>query len=200
MKSGQYGTICLPFNYADPDNWNFYRCSASNGNVLTLVQETYDTRWAGNRWGQNTPYIVEYTGEVDVPAADAPKLYQFIGYGGNAGTGVQTDGWLRGALDAGGATVNAGEYILARKSGKIGFYPVGEGSTYTCAQYKCYLVVSNDQTAPKALYFEPDGTTTDINAILGNDEPAEIYSISGQRLNRLQKGVNIVNGQKIVVR
>lgn len=195
----QYGTLCLPFNYADPTGWNFYRCSGSNGTLLTLEQETSATRNANNRWGANTPYIVEYTGE-DVPTADAPMLYQFIGYGGGAGNGVQRDGWLRGALDASGATVNAGEYILARKSGKIGFYPVAEGSTYNCAQYKCFLVVSSDQTAPKALYFETDGETTGINAILGNDERAEIYNISGQRLYRLQKGINIVNGQKIIVR
>lgn len=195
----QYGTLCLPFNYADPADWNFYSCSSSNGTLLTLDQETTETRIASNRWGANTPYIVEYTGE-DMPTSEAPKLYQFIGYGGSAGSGVQEDGWLRGALDAGGATVNAGEYILARKSGKVGFYPVAEGSTYNCAQYKCYLVVSSDQTAPKALYFEPEGETTGINALLGNGENAEIYNIAGQRLHRLQKGINIVNGQKVIVR
>ncbi|MGM9688118.1 MAG: hypothetical protein ACI3YD_03630, partial [Alloprevotella sp.] len=195
----QYGTICLPFNYADPTNWNFYRCSASNGDLLTLEQETNTTRQNGNRWGANTPYIVEYTGD-DMPTAETPKQYQFIGYGSNAGSGVQEDGWLRGALDEGGATVNAGEYILARRNNKIGFYPIAEGNTYTCAQYKCYLVVPSEQQASMALYFESEGEITGINGLTGNAERTEIYSIEGQRLNRLQKGINIVNGQKVIVR
>lgn len=195
----QYGTICLPFNYADPTNWNFYRCSASNGALLTLEQETYTTRYNSNRWGANTPYIVEYTGD-DMPTAESPKQYQFIGYGRNAGSGVQTDGWLRGALDESGATVNAGEYILARRNGKIGFYPVAEGNTYTCAQYKCYLVVPSEQQASMALYFESEGEVTGINELISNDERTEIYNIAGQRLHCLQKGINIVNGQKVIVR
>ena len=195
----QYGTICLPFNYADPTNWNFYRCSASNGDLLTLEQETYTTRLNGNRWGANTPYIVEYTGD-DMPTAETPKQYQFIGYGRNAGSGVQADGWLRGALDEGGATVNAGEYILARRNNKIGFYPIAEGNTYTCAQYKCFLVVPSAEAASMALYFESEGEITGVDNLTGDAERTEIYSIAGQRLNRLQKGINIVNGQKVIVR
>lgn len=195
----QYGTICLPFNYADPDNWNFYRCSASNGNVLTLVQETYDTRYNGNRWGQNTPYIVKYTGG-DVPTADAPKLYQFIGYGRNAGTGVQEDGWLRGVL-AESANVPSGSYILSKYNDVLGFYQVGDGVVKACPKYKCYLTVPPAQGSQmKAFFFTGDGEVTGIEGIFGNTEKPVIYNTAGQRLNSLQKGVNIVNGHKVLVK
>ena len=195
----QYGTICLPFNYADPDNWNFYRCSASNGNELTLVQETYDTRYNGNRWGQNTPYIVKYTGG-DVPTADAPKSYQFIGYGGNAGSGVQVDGWLRGVLDE-SANVPSGSYILSKYNDVLGFYQVGDGVVKACPKYKCYLTVPPAQGSQmKAFFFTGDGEVTGIEGIFGNTEKPVIYNTAGQRLNSLQKGVNIVNGHKVLVK
>ena len=192
----QYGTICLPFNYADPASWNFYRCSASNGNVLTLVQETYDTRNAGNRWGQNTPYIVEYTGD-DV---DAPKLYQFIGYGGNAGSGVQEDGWLTGVL-ADNVYVPSGSYILSKYNNVLGFYQVEGDNVKACPKYKCYLTVTSDEASPtRAFFFTGDGEVTGIEAIFGNTEKPVIYNTAGQRLNSLQKGVNIVNGHKVLVK
>ena len=195
LKS-EYGTICLPFNYADPASWKFYRCSASNGNVLTLVQETYDTRYAGNRWGQNTPYIVEYTGK-DVPTADAPKKYQFIGYGRNAGTGVQVEGWLTGVL-ADNEYVPSGSYILSKYNNVLGFYQVDGNDVKVCPKYKCYLTPEASQT--RAFFFTGDGEVTGIEAIFGNTEKPVIYNTAGQRLNSLQKGVNIVNGHKVLVK
>ena len=198
LKS-EYGTICLPFNYADPASWKFYRCSASNGNVLTLVQETYDTRYAGNRWGQNTPYIVEYAG-VDVPTADAPKKYQFIGYGRNAGTGVQAEGWLRGVL-ADNEYVPSGSYILSKYNNVLGFYQVEGNNVKACPKYKCYLTVTSDEASQtRAFFFTGDGEVTGIEAIFGNTEKPVIYNTAGQRLNSLQKGVNIVNGHKVLVK
>lgn len=198
LKS-EYGTICLPFNYADPASWKFYRCSASNGNVLTLVQETYDTRYAGNRWGQNTPYIVEYAGG-DVPTADAPKKYQFIGYGRNAGTGVQAEGWLRGVL-ADNEYVPSGSYILSKYNNVLGFYQVDGNNVKVCPKYKCYLTVTSDEASPtRAFFFTGDGEVTGIETIFGNTEKPVIYNTAGQRLNSLQKGVNIVNGHKVLVK
>ena len=195
LKS-EYGTICLPFNYADPASWNFYRCSGSNGNVLTLVQETDETRTGGNRWGQNTPYIVEYAG-VDVPTADAPKKYQFIGYGRNAGTGVQVEGWLTGVL-ADNEYVPSGSYILSKYNNVLGFYQVDGNDVKVCPKYKCYLTPEASQT--RAFFFTGDGEVTGIEAIFGNTEKPVIYNTAGQRLNSLQKGVNIVNGHKVLVK
>ena len=195
----KYGTICLPFNYADPASWNFYRCSGSNGNVLTLVQETDETRYDGNRWGQNTPYIVEYTGK-DVPTADAPKKYQFIGYGRNAGSGVQAEGWLRGVLDE-SANVPSGSYILSKYNNVLGFYQVEGNNVKACPKYKCYLTVTSDEASPtRAFFFSGNGEVTGIEGIFGNTEKPVIYNTAGQRLNSLQKGGNIVNGHKVLVK
>ena len=188
----KYGTICLPFNYAAPTSWKLCRCYASNGNVLTLEQENRN-----GRWGANTPYIVEYTGEVDVPTADAPKLYQFIGYGGNAGTDVQTDGWLRGVL-ADNKYVPSGSYILSKYNNVLGFYQVEGNDVKVCPKYKCYLTPEASQT--RAFFFTGDGEVTGIEAIFGNTEKPVIYNTAGQRLNSLQKGVNIVNGHKVLVK
>lgn len=191
----KYGTICLPFNYAAPTSWKLCRCYASNGNVLTLEQENRN-----GRWGANTPYIVEYTGEVDVPTADAPKKYQFIGYGGQALSGVQEDGWLYGVLDE-SANVPSGSYILSKYNNVLGFYQVEGNNVKACPKYKCYLTVTSDEASPtRAFFFTGDGEVTGIETIFGNTEKPVIYNTAGQRLNSLQKGVNIVNGHKVLVK
>ncbi len=191
---GQYGTIILPVNYASPDNVKFYTCATAGANgVLNLVETNTGSK-------KNLPYIVEYTGE-DVPTPQTPKRYQIIGYKGGAKTTNQTVGLLTGVLVEDGH-VPSGSYILSKYNGRFAFYKVDGENVKQAQQYRCYLTIPADQpTAVSAFYLNGEGETTGINALLnGNNGETEIYDLSGKRLNHLQKGINIVNGQKVLVK
>jgi hypothetical protein len=91
----------------------------------------------------------------------------------------------------------------AKEAGTAGFYfdkNVTDGSTINAAAHKCYLRVPVDQTnGAKGFVFgeETDG----IGHIeMGQTSNAEIYNLSGQRVNKAQKGIYIVNGKKVVIR
>ena len=188
---GQYGTIILPVNYEIPQNVKFYTCSAADANgVLTLD--------GVNSGSKNQPYIVEYTGE-DVPTPQTPKRYQIIGYKNGAATTNQKVGLLTGVLVEGGY-VPSGSYILSKYNGRFAFYMVDGENVKKAQQYRCYLT-NPAPTAVSAFYLNGEGETTGINALLnGNNGETEIYDLSGKRLNHLQKGINIVNGQKVLVK
>lgn len=188
---GQYGTIILPVNYEIPQNVKFYTCSATDANgVLTLD--------GVNSGSKNQPYIVEYTGE-DVPTPQTPKKYQIIGYKNGAATTNQKVGLLTGVLVEGGY-VPSGSYILSKYNGRFAFYRVDGENVKKAQQYRCYLT-NPAPTAVSAFYLNGEGETTGINALLnGNNGETEIYDLSGKRLNHLQKGINIVNGQKVLVK
>lgn len=188
---GQYGTIILPVNYEIPQNVKFYTCSAADANgVLTLD--------GVNSGSKNQPYIVEYTGE-DVPTPQTPKKYQIIGYKNGAATTNQKVGLLTGVLVEGGY-VPSGSYILSKYNGRFAFYMVDGENVKEAQQYRCYLT-NPAPTAVSAFYLNGEGETTGINALLnGNNGETEIYDLSGKRLNHLQKGINIVNGQKVLVK
>ena len=194
VLKGQYGTIILPVNYASPQNVKFYTCGAAGANgVLTLVETNTGTK-------KNQPYIVEYTG-TDVPTVDNPKKYQIIGYKNGAATTNQTVGWLTGVLEE-NDHVPSGSYILSKYNGRFAFYKVDGENVKEAQQYRCYLTIPADQpTAVSAFYLNGEGETTGINVLLnGNNGETEIYDLSGKRLNHLQKGINIVNGQKVLVK
>lgn len=188
---GQYGTIILPVNYEIPQNVKFYTCSAADANgVLTLD--------GVNSGSKNQPYIVEYTGE-DVPTPQTPKKYQIIGYKNGAATINQKVGLLTGVLVE-GRYVPSGSYILSKYNGRFAFYMVDGENVKKAQQYRCYLT-NPAPTAVSAFYLNGEGETTGINALLnGNNGETEIYDLSGKRLNHLQKGINIVNGQKVLVK
>ena len=190
----KYGTLILPINYIRPNNVKLYSCEADVDGVLTLVEFTDGAT-------KNKPFIVEYTDEAALPTTEAAYTYQFIGYKSGAATTNQTEGWLTGVLED-DQYVPAGGYILAKKDGALGFYQVGADNVKAAAKYKCYLQPTSQTSAQLAYFFNRDDATTAITNLLngGENGKVEIYDLSGKRLNNLQKGVNIVNGKKIIVR
>ena len=99
---------------------------------------------------------------------------------------------LKGAAEDVEAT---GKYVLAKpEDAEVGFYLANAG---TIKAGKAYLELP--ATEVKAFYFAENGETA-INSLtpaLSEGEGA-IYNIAGQRVSKLQKGINIVNGKKIL--
>ena len=89
----------------------------------------------------------------------------------------------------------AGKYVLAQVDDKVGFY---KATTGTIKAGKAYL---ESASGVKAFYFSGDEATS-INEELRikNEEleGATIYNLAGQRVNKTQKGVYIINGKKVL--
>ena len=95
-----------------------------------------------------------------------------------------------------GITADGSQYILAEKDSKVGFYKAVAGTTIPAG--KAYI---SSTAGVKAFYFEGDNATS-INEELRmkSEESFEgaIYNLAGQRVGKMQKGINIVVGKKIV--
>ena len=99
-----------------------------------------------------------------------------------------------------------GKYVLAKPAGeKVGFYkaePNTDPEKGKIPAGKAYLV-SNDASV-KAFYFAGDDATgirnvnsqNTLNTL--NTQNSTIYNLAGQRISKMQKGINIVNGKKIL--
>ena len=185
--TGEYGTLCMPCPSSPVGGLKMYNCRAIDSDLSTLTLVEYTTRFE-----QNTPYIIQSTSEN--------KKFTIIGWNKDH-ENIVNDGLLYGVLKEGGATVPANSYVLAREksTNKQAFYFTD--GTVTCPQYKCYLTVpAAAGNAVKAFYFENSGLVTSIESVMGADEETTIYNLNGQQLKRMQKGINIVNGRKIVVK
>ena len=87
-------------------------------------------------------------------------------------------------------------YILAKVDNKVGFYKATAGTTIAAG--KAYIQSAN---GVKAFYFSGDGDdATGIESLTPTISEGEgaIYNIAGQRINKLQKGINIINGKKVL--
>ena len=95
------------------------------------------------------------------------------------------------------ATLTANDYILNVVGGKAGFYKAG--SFTDLAAHRAYISADAGGLV-KSFYIDLEDDATGINSLtpaLSEGEGA-IYNLAGQRMNKMQKGINIVNGKKIM--
>lgn len=93
------------------------------------------------------------------------------------------------------------KFIFTKKGEDLGFYIMSEG-TSTIAANKCWMEwqVPADANV-RSLVIRFSGDATDVEMTTDNrQEPTVIYNLAGQRLAAPQKGVNIINGKKVVIK
>lgn len=93
-------------------------------------------------------------------------------------------------------TADGSQYALLKPAGKpVGFYKGTSGTILKAG--KAYLEVSGSP----AKFFGFDEEATGINSVKENQNVSnEVYNLNGQKLSAPVKGVNIVNGRKVILK
>ena len=187
LAAGKYATRIYPFAPQPIDGITFYSCAEAEGNALTLVSvETPEAC---------VPYILGNDAEG---ATEAISIEQ-------AGVDIHvndtyTAGYLTGVFAPKTlvASTEVSNYVLQTQKDKNGndkqsFYIVSE-SNITVPAYRAYLTVPTDVAGNvKAFNLAVDDATA-INALdaLTSGAYEGIYTVDGMKLNRIEKGVNIL--------
>ena len=93
-------------------------------------------------------------------------------------------------------------YVFAQKNGELGFYAVTDGSTL--GAHKAYLPLPTAKlpsaNSRVAYMFDGDDATEIQNIGQEDNFQHSIYNLNGQRQKGLKKGLNIVDGKKMLVK
>ena len=177
-----YATFCAPFSYTVGSGAKAYTL-AKSGNYL-VPSEVDGTVTAG------TPVLLKGSSETATLT---------IGSGYAATPLTTTD--LTGTYVDMSVAKTAGvsnNYYLGLDGTTVGFYK-WDGTTLKAN--RAYLDQSTAEAAVKGyiLMFddEPDAIKTLSDSPLKGEN---IYNLAGQRVSKMQKGINIVNGKKIMVK
>lgn len=83
----------------------------------------------------------------------------------------------------------------------LGFYwGAADGAAFDAKAGTAYLAVPNDEGNVRSQSFVFGQTETSVQKLTGTAVSHIIYNLRGQRIATMQKGINIVDGRKIVVR
>ena len=188
------------------DNFRLYRVGATAAETVTIGEALYATYVA--------PVDVDFTGtEVSAFAAQAMNGYVHLEpvttvpagtavvvkadaagtYNVNTTTGASLGATNELIAATADVTADGTQYILAKQDDEVGFAKATTGSTIAAG--KGYLQFT---TAVKAFYPFAGNDATGISGIEAINGDAPIYNIAGQRLGKMQKGINIVGGKKVL--
>ena len=200
VSAAGMATLCLPFNVVMPEGMYAYDFAASN---ITTSEETdvYDCSMQviaapGETLKSGTPVILHAK----------PGNYQLqIQYDATVEAKTSLTGsLLRGnfiAQELSQDAVNV-KFIFANGSNGVGFYRMQEIGG-TISGNKCWMEW-NVQTMPtnvKALRISFDQTTGIDNVPTAEQAKASaIYDLAGRKLSAPQRGFNIVNGKKVIIK
>ena len=179
FKAGTYGTFIAPFDVTIPSGVTASKVTGHTGNTLELTD-------LPGTIPANTPVVVY---------SDAVINETFYGKDNSAGETSKEVGLLVGVYTA--SPVAEGNYVLQIQDGVQGFYKVGAGGL-TAVPNRAYLKAGALDDAVKAYFFDQTDAVRGLQA----EEAAEgtIYNLSGQRVQKAQKGIYIVNGKKTVIK
>lgn len=182
-KGTKYGTICMPFDFTANDA-TLYTISGINVNGTTIELNKVGTEGAAG-----VPYIYQ--------ASDTES--QSFSYKSGDIVAEPKEG-ANGLVGTFALTpVPTGDYVMQTQNGVQGFYYVDEDNAVYSGSNKCYLKAPSSNSV-KSFYFGSGEETAieAVNALMTGK--AKIYDMNGRKLDRLQKGVNIVNGKKVIVK
>lgn len=95
----------------------------------------------------------------------------------------------------GTAAVGENIYVLADGNNGVGFYRWIGASSLSAG--KVYMEIAAEAGVREFVGF---GNATAIESVLERNADKAIYSLAGQRVNKAQKGIFIVNGKKVVIK
>lgn len=182
-----WNTVCLPFAIDNitaffGDGAYAYTFTGYNEGDLTftIVEDAMTAA---------TPYL------VFVPAAITSKELKNISISGeDAGSVGDENATFTGTYDRIAAGNLAGKYVLTPAAT---IQKAGDGAWMNA--FRAYFTIPSGNV--KALVFD-GGTATGVRRfeLTGNEDVRDIFDLAGRKLNETRKGINIVNGKKVLVK
>jgi hypothetical protein len=178
VDSYYYATLCVPFDVTISDATAYTLAKSESGNYLVPTEVT------DNKVPAGTPVLLKGTNATATATINTGSAF-----------GSPLDCALTGIYVT--TSVNAKtNYVFGKFNGKVGFYHV-DNEEFSLKANRAYLQASVSGARGFSLMFDDD--VTGIVSTPGEtEEGTTIYNLSGQRLNKIQKGINIVNGKKVL--
>lgn len=173
VTEGDYGTICLPYAVDAASGAEFYSIESIEENGHIVLGSALSELEAGK------PYIFKATASSIV-----------CPYVGSAVSAPAADDYLTGVFADTQAPVGA--YVMQKNDGVLGFYQVDDVQP-TVKANRAYLTVDSNA---RVLTF--GGETAISNVKVENTANSAIFNLAGQRVNKAEKGIFIINGKKVI--
>ncbi|MBR6031475.1 MAG: SusF/SusE family outer membrane protein [Bacteroidaceae bacterium] len=183
ITAGKWVGLCLPFDYAIPSGWDVRELTNVNG----TGDEACMIFTAASSIEASKPYLVKTSADVPTITATDKTIVA------EAHTIDRFEVNMVGRFKK--ASINVGDYYITNNSELKKL----TDSSVDMKGFRAYFTLDDDSPV-KALSFdiEDDADGISSHAPTLSEGDGVIYNVAGLRISRMQKGINIVNGKKVL--
>lgn len=193
MTKEGWNTLCLPFTVSEADMAQFgtdvklFEVTGYADGAITVAPSADKTLQASKPYivytGANAPTSLEFNNVELAPATPTDVTFQ----DGDATISFKGTFAARQDLDASNYVVTSDGHI--QQCAATGAYAYAGRAVFTL----------NDAAQAKGVRLNIEGATG-INGLKINGNSDSIYNLNGQRLSSPRRGINIINGKKLIVK
>lgn len=173
------GTLCLPFAATIPEGVEAYTLTYTSGATVTAAK-------IDGTIPANTPVLLNGEGDVT-----------FTGAGAVSATATNAGGALTGVFEE--TAVPENSFVLQNGGSGLGFYKVTT-SDIKANPFRAYLTAQAEARCLNIVFADEEENVTGIKAIETASADKKIFNLNGQRMNKLNKGLNIIGGKKVMIK
>lgn len=176
-SSNQWGSICLPYAVESGDDVQYYTLSKADAESVTFSP-------------------------VDALQADQPAFFRLSG----SELATSGQGYCMPITPAEQSPVNdltlTGTYTTQEITRGNGLYLSNNtlySGNFILKPFRSYVATPSGNAAKSLRVFVEDDETG-LQEITGKLSSEDIYNLQGMKLRKMQQGINIVNGRKVIVK
>ena len=196
MPSGGIATLCLPFHVVLPEGMEAYDVAMENVSVGTNNDEYLCAMQLVASAGE----VLRAATPVVVKAVEGEHQLAITMEGAGAVTGLPGSllqgNMLKGALEPIEAEKT---FMLTMEEDAAAFRVVEEACALPANQARVVCDATASMAAARVLRLDFDAATS-VEPLAPATEVQAIYSITGVRLEAPQKGINIINNKKVIIK
>ncbi len=173
-------TYSAPVDLTIPDGVTVYYAKRNDGETIRMAP-------LSDVIPANTGVVVEGAGTVTFPITTGAEA-------------LKNENLLKSVVAAEAVTAESGKsvFILATPTGKeTGYYPLSTTNNII-GGHKSYLEIPTPANPAARLSIVWDDAETGIFETEGGEQNAEIYDLTGRRLDKPAKGVNVIGGKLVI--
>ena len=190
LASGKWGTLCLPYALSAKDGYEYFTLSNVSNDAVTL-SKIEGTVAAG------TSVLVRHSDSGNLSLTETDVLVGISTNPAGAIQGLQLQGTFVPTPVTSGYYLDASDNMLH----SIDEYCYYYSCTLTIPAFRAWFASPTPAGARSLGMIIDDDEAASLDALRAAlDGTALIYGLDGQLRSELRKGVNVVNGKKVIVK
>lgn len=187
--NNKWGSVILPYALSSNNDVKFFILKSTADDKMTFTPvETVEA---------NTPITFQKVNDETTSITLSANNVNVIATTADQNTSTQAEGWTTEGFYSSNTITDCSQKGLYYISSNKFWRATG---TLNLNPFRTIFKNTNSNVKSFIINFDETDGIEDVRSLIEDGRETEIYNIAGQRLQKIQRGVNIVNGKKVIIK